>query len=399
MLNIDMKSCELLRRTELKKLQIYSPVKNAVFDCNMLPDGRANLEEQVSISKIDFTKVFTTWGLIDLQVNGFAGIDFNRQDMSAKQFNFSLMEIARTGVTSILPTVITDHASRMIATLRNLDLAVSQSQLGSLMVEGYHIEGPFLSKEDGFSGAHDPEYMLNANIELIDHLQQVITRPIQIMTVAPEIDGVIELIPKLIARGIKVAIGHSAANLAQIKTSIEAGASLSTHLGNALPALLHTTENQIFWQLAQDELTAMFIADGVHISKSALKTMLRAKGSARTILTTDAVAAAGLKTLPGKYTLGSAQIELSVDGKVRIPGSNYLAGSSATMDQLFRNLINWYDYTSPQILEITQINPVHLIDAGQHSCAVKYPTRFVEWRQTAEGPYVCKTHIGPFTIE
>jgi len=385
-------------RTVSQILEVYSALGGSTSECSIMPDGTIG-SVAPRHSKADFSGCFVTEGLVDLQVNGFAGVDFNRPGITAEQLDFALAEMARTGVTSLLPTIITGRADIMVETLRSIDDAVSRSRLGPLMVKGYHVEGPFLSGEDGYSGAHSSEFMTAANIDLVDEIQSVASRPIRIMTVAPEVAGVIGLIQDLVARGIQVAIGHSAAKPDQIRAAIRSGATLSTHLGNGLPGKLHKTENPIFWQLAEDELTAMFIADGIHLPRAALQTMLRAKGLLRSILTTDAVAAAGLRTPPGTYTLGKTEIELSEDRSVRIPGSAYLAGSSVTMDQMVRNMVDWYDYSIPQILEMTQLNPARLLGFDVGNFATDQPVQFVEWRPSSGGLRVARTHIGKFTIE
>lgn len=388
-----------MTRTQPETLRVFMAAKSASSDCVMSPDGTVESVSQPHVDVEDFAGNFATQGLVDLQVNGFAGVDFNQPTITAKQVDIALTEMARTGVTTCLPTVITGSNDLMIETVRNLDAAISASRLGPLMVAGYHIEGPFLSREAGFSGAHQSENMSVAKIELVDALRRVASRPIRIMTVAPEVFGVIELIPELVARGIRVAIGHSAADLSQIRAAVQAGATLSTHLGNGVPLTLHKTDNPIFWHLAQDDLTAMFIPDGTHIPRTALQSMLRAKGIARTIVTTDAVSAAGLETQPGLYTLGAAEIRLFEDRNVRISGSPYLAGSSVTMDKIVHNLVTWYGFSIPQVLDVALLNPTHVLGTSAGDCAAGHPVRFVEWRQSLDGPQIIRTHIGPFTIE
>ncbi len=386
-------------RTQPETLRFFSAAKNASSDCVISPDGTVESASNQLMETEDFAGCFVTQGLVDLQVNGFAGVDFNQPAITAEQLDVALTEMARTGVTTCLPTVITGSHDAMIETVGNLDAAVAASRLGPLMVAGYHIEGPFLSRKDGFSGAHQSENMSVAKIELVDNLRHAATRPIRIMTVAPEVDGVVELIPQLVALGMHVAIGHSAADQSQISAAVQAGATLSTHLGNGVPLTLHRTDNPIFWQLAEDKLTAMFIPDGIHIPQAALQSMLRAKGIARTIVTTDAVSAAGLETRPGLYRLGKAEISLSEDRTVRKSGSPYLAGSSVTMDKIVRNLVAWYGFSIPQVLEMALRNPTRILSTSAEANIVGQPVKFVEWRQTPHGPQVAKTHIGPFTIQ
>ncbi len=395
----DFKTSEIIRRTRSEVIPVFQTSTGSVCDCIFSQEGRVEAVVEKPAPSHEFQGDFVTQGLVDVQVNGFAGIDFNRPGLSADQVDQALIAMAKTGVTTLLPTIITGPTEQMIATLRDLDAAVSASRLGPLMVVGYHIEGPFLSPEEGYSGAHSSDKMSAAGVEFVDALQEVASRPIVIITVAPEIAGVQDIIPQLVARGIRVSIGHSAASCEQIEASVAAGATLSTHLGNGLPHMLHKTDNTIFWQLAQDKLTAMFIADGIHVPRPALRTMLRAKGDDRTILTTDAVSAAGANMAPGAYTLGQTEIELFADGVVRIPGATYLAGSSVTMDQMLRNVVSWYDLPIPQFLRFAQLNPAKLINLASNAIQKDDLAKFVEWRPSPEGPRVNRTYIGPYTVE
>lgn len=378
---------------------------------DLLPDGRlapkeggAENAEATAGAEGGFGEAFATPGLVDLQVNGFGGVDFNGGGgaLDGGQLDRALADMARTGVGAFLPTLITSSAERMIDRLRDLDAAVSSSLLGPHMVAGYHIEGPFLSPEDGYSGAHDGSRMTAANIGLIDRLQEVSSRPIRLVTLAPEVEGAIELIRALAERGVHVSIGHSAAGAERISAAAEAGARFSTHLGNGLPQMLHKTENPIFRQLADDRLSAMFIADGIHVPVPALKAMLRAKGSSRSILTTDAVAAAGRGTKPGPYTLGDADIELREDGSVRIPGSEGLAGSSVTMERIMRNMIEWFGHSVPELLRLMRDNPLRVLSGGANG-GDDPPTGaadcVIEWGGGNHGMFVRRAHIGPFTVE
>ena len=163
--------------------------------------------------------------------------------------------------------------------------------------------------------------------------------------------------------------------------------------------MLHKTENPIFWQLAQDELTAMLIPDGIHIPIPALKSMLRAKGLQKSIVTTDAVAAAGRNTPPGLYSLGELEIQLADDRSVRVPNSVNLAGSSVTMDQILRNLMLWFDYSIPDILILAQLNPAKVLDLLDETNQTENHARIIEWIPSSDGPRVAKAHIGPYTIQ
>ena len=357
----------------------------------------ASIKKTVNAQQSE-TKSFTTVGLTDIQVNGFAGIDFNSELITSSRMDEALAHMAICGVTRVLPTLITAEEDDLIARLGQLDKAVSTSVLGPRMVNGYHIEGPFLSPKDGCSGAHSAAAMRAGSKRLVQRLMDVTSRPILILTVAPEQDGVLELIPFLIEQGIACAIGHTMASRSEIAAAIKAGATLSTHLGNGLPHVLNKNENPLLSQLGHDELTASFIADGIHIHPENLQSYIRAKTLDRTIIVTDAVAAAGSDLAPGVYSMGGTEIERHEDGSVRIPGSIYLAGSSATMDQMVRNLMNWYNYSMPDILQITRENPARMVAGFAPALKVSSSAEFVKW-ETIDGElHVCETRIGPWSI-
>ena len=341
---------------------------------------------------------FVTQGLIDIQVNGFAGVDFSNPKLTAVQMDHALVHLAASGVTCVLPTLITATETQFLSSLKALDKAVSDSNLGPLMVPGYHIEGPFLSPTEGCAGAHPASAMRPGSRQLITDLQAVSSRPILILTVAPEQDGVLDLIPFLTKQGITCAIGHTAASRTEIKAAIAAGATLSTHLGNGLPHALNKNENPLFSQLGEDALTASFIVDGIHIHPQSLQTYFRAKTLARSIIVTDAVSAAGAHLPPGFYTIGETRIERHADGTVRIPGSPYLAGSSVTMDQMVRNLMDWYGFSMDAILLLARDNPAQVVGNFANDLAVGNLANLVNWRSEDGALRVSETSIGPWTI-
>src|SRR5690606_25432739 len=165
------------------------------------------------------------------------------------------------------------------------------------------------------------------------------SRPILLVTLAPEREGAIAAIAALRAAGIAVAMAHSNAGLAEVRRAADAGLTLSTHLGNGLPQQLHKTENPLLAQLAEPRLAACPIADGHHLSPDALASLLAIKGLERSVLVTDAVLAAGAP--PGRYRFAGMAIEHAPDGVVRVPGASNLAGSALTLDEAVRNVVDW----------------------------------------------------------
>ena len=316
-------------------------------------------------------------GLFDLQVNGFAGIDFNSHTLDADQLDHALAAMLATGVTACLPTLITAPADVLAQRFAALDRAVAGSPLASVMVPGYHLEGPFLNPADGFAGCHPAEAMTAPNTGLVERLSRDLSRPILLVTVAPELPGSDEFIASMTAAGRVVALGHSAADAATVTRAAQAGARLSTHLGNGLPQLLHKVDNPLFAQLAEDSLSASFIADGIHLPPTALKVLLRAKGLERSILVSDAVAAAA--SGPGLYRFADITVEHAPDGSVRMPGSRYLAGSALTLDTAIRNLTRWDIASSADAVRMASRNPRDLMAPALVRFGIELEAGAVTW--------------------
>ena len=316
-------------------------------------------------------------GLFDLQVNGFAGVDFNDASITAERLDVALEAMRRTGVTGALLTLITGFETDLSERILALDAAVSASRLGPKMVPGYHIEGPFLNPADGFKGCHPEAAMRDPDAALYDRLGEGLARPILLVTLAPERPGSVEAIRQLRERGIAVAMAHSDASIAQVRAAAEAGLTLSTHLGNGLPRTLHKTENPLLAQLAEPALTACFIADGHHLSPDALGAMLRIKGIDRSILVTDAVLAAA--ALPGRYRFAGMEVERDADGVVRQPGAIHLAGSALELDTAVRNVVSWGLATPEQAIAMASANPRAVIAEAAKAHGVTLPLGRVRW--------------------
>lgn len=318
-----------------------------------------------------------TSGLFDLQVNGFAGVDFNSEAIDAEALDHALEAMLSTGVTVCLPTLITASDDVLEARFAALDQAISESQLGPLMIPGYHLEGPFLNPDNGYAGCHPPEAMRPADASLIERLTRVVKRPILLVTIAPELEGSAQFIRAMTETGRVIAIGHSSADFEAVSAAAEAGASLSTHLGNGLPQLLPKLDNPLFAQLAEDRLSASFISDGIHLPPLALKSLLRAKGAGRSILVSDAVSAAA--TAPGLYPFAGMTVEHASDGSVRVPGSAYLAGSALVLDQGVRNLVEWGLATAHEAISMASHNPRCLMARAMTALATDLPESTVLW--------------------
>jgi N-acetylglucosamine-6-phosphate deacetylase len=288
-------------------------------------------------------------GLFDLQVNGFGGIDFNAPDLSADAVVDALERMRATGVTRCLPTLITSSLDSFAANARVL-AGVSDSAIA-----GIHMEGPYISPDDGARGAHARAHVTAASIDDFERRQHAASGRIVLVTLAPEVPGAMALIEYLAAAGVRVAIGHTAATARQIDDAIRAGATLATHLGNGCPQMLPRHPNVIWELLAADALFASLIVDGHHLPTATVKSMIRAKGTGRTILVTDAVAAAA--SAPGRYTIGGVDCELGEDGRVSLPGTPYLAGSSLTLDRAIANTVRFSGLSIDEVIPMASTIP------------------------------------------
>ena len=288
-------------------------------------------------------------GLFDLQVNGFGGIDFNAPDLTADRVEEALQHMRATGVTRCLPTLITSSFERFAASARVL------SRVTSPAVAGIHMEGPYVSPEDGARGAHPREHVRPAAIDDFNRRQDAAGGRIVLVTLAPEVAGAVRLVEHLVRSGVRVAIGHTAATPGQIADAIGAGATLATHLGNGCAHMLPRHPNVIWELLAADAVVASLIVDGHHLPPATVKAMVRAKGARRTILVTDAVAAAGCA--PGAYSIGGVTTELSADGRVSLPGTPYLAGSALTLERAIANMVRFTGLSIDDVIPMASTIP------------------------------------------
>lgn len=310
-------------------------------------------------------------GFFDIQVNGFAGVDFNRPTLTPSEFRHAAEALWRTGVTQFLPTVITASEPDMLGTLAAIAAARESDPTVRQSVPALHLEGPFLAPEDGPRGSHPAAHIQDPDWGLIERLQDAARGLIRLVTLAPERPGAIGLIWQLRQAGIVAAIGHTAATAADIDAAVQAGAQLSGHLGNGAHAKLPRHQNYVQKQLATDELVASLIVDGHHLPSYVVKNMVRCKGADRVILTTDAMAAAGAP--PGRYRIGEVLAEVGSDGYVRLPGTPYLAGSALTMDRAVRNLVEFSGMPLDDALHCAARHPRRLFPGLGDGVAVGQP--------------------------
>lgn len=326
-------------------------------------------------------------GLFDLQVNGYAGVDFNDAALTPDALDHALHAMLRAGVTRCLPTLITASEDALIARLAALDRAVQTSRLGLPMVPGLHLEGPFLNPASGYAGCHPPAAMIDPDPSFLDRVTRGIATPLRLLTLAPERPHADRVIAWANARRIVTAIGHSAADHATVQRAAALGVTLSTHLGNALPQPQPKFANPLMAQLAEDRLSASFIADGIHIPPHVLGVLLRAKGMgkgmSRCVLVTDATAAAA--TPPGIYDFAGMRIEHAADGSVRVPGGTVLAGSALRLDQAVRNVVAWGLARRSEAFAMASSIPAALLGLSPGPSEVDWDDTMTPLRVTIDG--------------
>ena len=292
-----------------------------------------SIRDGVIAAIVDASSEDSAWlspGLVDLQINGYLGLDLNADDLTPDTVIDLARRVLSTGVTTFLPTIITASEEKIIACLRAIAAARQINATVRHMIPGVHVEGPHLSPNDGSRGAHPREHIRPPSVAEFDRWQRASGDLVRLVTISPHFEEALHYIAALHARGVLVSIGHTHASPEQIRAAINAGATLSTHLGNAVADPLPRHPNLLWTQLADDHLTAMFIADGHHLPDDTLKVMLRAKGLERSILVSDVVALGGMP--PGLYeTPVGGLVELTPDGRLSLPGTRFLAGSVAPL--------------------------------------------------------------------
>ena len=301
-------------------------------------------------------------GFFDLQVNGFAGVDFNNPDAPDEDVLIATEKLRATGVTAFLPTLITSSLDRFSRCAKKM------SRLKPASVVGFHMEGPYISSEDGPRGAHPREHVSSASIRDFSRRQEAAEGKILLVTLAPEVPGAIELIEHLVDAGIRVAIGHSAATPEQILDAVKAGATLSTHLGNGCHLQMPRHPNLIWEQLANDNLYASLIVDGHHLPPATVKSMIHAKGFKKIILTTDAMSAAGCG--PGIFQLNGEMVSVGVDGRVSPSGKLWLAGSSLTMNCAVANAVKFTNLPLETVWDMASVQPAAFFGLKPTGCLI-----------------------------
>jgi N-acetylglucosamine-6-phosphate deacetylase len=299
-------------------------------------------------------------GWLDIQVNGYAGHDVNAPDVTPEVIIEITHALWQRGITAFCPTVITQSEAQICHSLQVIAAACKADALVAHAIPCIHVEGPYISSEDGPRGAHPLEHVRPPSLAEYHRWQDAAEGRIGIITLAPEHVGTPEYVSSVVADGVVVSIGHTATDEEHLRAAVDAGAGLSTHLGNGSHAQIKRHPNYIWDQLAEDRLMASFICDGHHLPPSVMKAMLRAKGIERSILVSDAVALAGLKA--GIYdTPVGGKVELLPNGRLTLYGTPYLAGSASSLPECIANVVRYAGVTLPDAVRMASTNPARLL--------------------------------------
>lgn len=294
-------------------------------------------------------------GFVDLQVNGYKGVDFSSSELTEERFLFACRELIQNGTVVFLPTVITSSEEIYERNLKLISELIHREDLTN-HIPGIHIEGPFISDTDGARGAHNSKWIRKPDLDFFDQLVEWADGKVKLLTIAAELENSDVLCAHAVDQGVAVSLGHQMATEDDLQKLSDSGASLLTHLGNGIPQMIDRHENPIWAGLANDDISAMIITDGHHIPDSLIKTVIQAKGASNTIVVSDASPIAGLS--PGNYSTLGNDVILDESGRLYNPETGYLVGSSSTMIDCINYLASLQIVKESELLELGFYNPI-----------------------------------------
>lgn len=323
-------------------------------------------------------------GFMDIQVNGYGGIDYNEIQSDPLYLGKISRLLYEVGVTSHFPTLITNSPQQISELIHQVVKLRGQDELSRLSIEGLHIEGPFISPEDGPRGAHPKEFIQAPNWEMFQKWQNDADGLIKMITLSPEWDQANSFIEKCVDHGILVSIGHTNASHKQIQEAVQAGARLSTHLGNGMHPMITRHPNYLWSQLSNDALAASIIADGFHLPAEVINVFQKVKKE-KLILVSDSVSLAGMPS--GDYQLHiGGKVRLTAEGKLHLKSNpNLLAGSASSILDGINFLIKNHLATQSEAWEMASIRPGILLNPSQEVFKEGAKADLVLFRNDSDG--------------
>ncbi len=318
----------------------------------------ADIQIKDKLSHPILAQYFIAPGLIDNQVNGYLSHSFGGEQLSQEQIRQITEAFWKEGITTYLPTLTSNSFELIDKNFRILAEAIKDSKIGR-SIPGFHLEGPYISPLDGFRGVHPLAHIRNPDWEEFEKWYEAADQKILEVTIAPELEGSLDFIKRCREKNIVIALGHHNGLADIIKKAVDAGATISTHLGNGCANTIHRHDNPIWPQLADDRLAASLIVDGFHLRPEEVQTFYKVKGNDNTILVSDIVRLAG--AAPGIYEDFGTQVEVTEDGKVMMPSQNVLAGASFLLTAGVENMMKFTGCSLGEAINMASRNPARLL--------------------------------------
>lgn len=295
-------------------------------------------------------------GLIDVQINGYMGVDFSGADLTVEKIRKATRALWEAGVTTYFPTIITSDINRMKENFAVLALAKEDEEIGK-SIAGFHLEGPYISPVAGYRGAHLEKYIKKPDWEEFQAMQKAANDGIKLITLAPELEGAITFIRKCVESGVVVSLGHHNGTAEEIHLAVDAGARMATHLGNGCANEINRHHNPLWPQLSNDRITPSIIADGFHLTREEVRTFYKVKGPDKTILVSDALDLAGLP--PGEYVRGERKLLLT-SNVVKLPIENVLAGAASPISKCVGVIMEFTHCSLKDAIQMASTNPARM---------------------------------------
>ena len=317
----------------------------------------SKIEKAEQVADEPSSEIYIAPALIDNQVNGYVGIEFSKPDLSVDDMLKIVRKNRQNGVVTFLPTVITASFESLKQSFRNLAATLAHAEV-AYSVPGFHLEGPYISPEEGYRGAHSLKDIRKPDWDEFQQLNEAAGGKIIQVTLAPEIEGAVDFIRKCSENGIVVALGHHNGTADDIKRAVDAGAKTVTHLGNGMANMINRFENPLWAQLADDRLMCSCILDGFHLRPEMVRVFYRAKGAEQMILTSDMTMLAGMP--PGDYVWDGKDVVLTDEGIIMLKDSSYFAGASLPLRTGVENMMRFSDCSLKEAVDMVTRNPARL---------------------------------------
>jgi len=296
-------------------------------------------------------------GLIDNQINGCLSVGFATPDLTVEGVRKVARALWKTGVTTFLPTLVTNSHDRFMENLTVLAKAIQEPDLAR-SIPGFHLEGPYISAVDGFRGSHPKPWVRPPDWKEFLEWNRAAGGNILQITLAPETEGAMDFIRNCASQGIVVGLGHHNGTASQITQAVDCGAAISTHLGNGCANTIHRHDNPLWPQLAEDRLLASIIVDGFHLRPEEVQVFFKTKTVERLVLTSDMAEMAGMP--PGQYIQNEQTVTITPEGMIQVASQNVLAGASMPLNRGVANIMNYTGCSLADAIHMASRNPARL---------------------------------------